>query len=54
MIDYARPTMMAENHLKALHHAMLNNKPEQAVEEALKAIVEIRLAIASIKCANQQ
>lgn len=54
MIDYARPIILAENHLKALHHAMLNNKPEQAIDEALKAIVEIRLAIASIKCVNQQ
>jgi hypothetical protein len=46
--------MMAEIQLKELHKAMLDRRHEDALEAGLQAIVEIRLALAAIKCANQQ
>lgn len=54
MLDYAHPTLMAEIHLKELHQAMLKNKPDEALQAGLQAIVEIRLALAAIKCVNQR
>ena len=49
MIDYARPTIMAEKSLKDLHNAMLENKHESAIDHGLQAIAEIRLAILAIQ-----
>jgi hypothetical protein len=49
MIDYARPTMMAEKALKDLHNAMLDKRYEEAIEQALQAIAETRQAIAAIR-----
>lgn len=54
MIDYAYPTMMAEKSLKDLHNAMLENRHDDALMAALNAIVETRLAIASIKDAKER
>lgn len=49
MIDYAHPTMMAENALKELHKAMLDRRYEDAIEAGLQAIAETRLAIHAIR-----
>ncbi len=49
MIDYARPTMMAEKALKDLHNAMLDKRYEEAIEQAFQAIAETRQAIAAIR-----
>lgn len=48
MIDYARPTMMAEKALKDLHDAMLMKQYDQALEFALIAIAETRMAYNAI------
>lgn len=48
MIDYAMPTMMAEKALKDLHNAMLDGKYDAALEHALQAIVEAKLAYNAI------
>lgn len=49
MIDYAHPTMMAENALKDLHKAMLDRRYEEAIEKGFLAIAESRLAIHAIR-----
>lgn len=49
MIDYAYPCMMAENALKEAHIHMLNNEHDEAIEESLKALAEVKLMINSIK-----
>jgi len=49
LIDYAHPCMMAENALKEAHIHMLNREYDEAIEQALKAIVETRLMINAIK-----
>lgn len=49
MTDYSYPTMMAERSLKELHNAMLENRYDDAMMACLNAIVEVRLALASIK-----
>jgi len=48
MIDYAMPAMMAEKALKDLHDAMLENRYDAALEYALQAIVESKLAYHAI------
>ena len=48
MIDYAMPTMLAEKALKDLHNAMLENQYGLALEHALQAIVESKLAYHAI------
>lgn len=49
VVDYAYPCMMAETALRAVHHAALHNKYDEAIESATKAITELRVAIASLK-----
>lgn len=49
LIDYASPCMAAEKALKDLHRAMLERNFEQAIEHGMKALVEVRLTINSIK-----
>lgn len=49
MIDYAHPTMMAENALKDLHNAMLEKRYDDAIEHGYRAMVETRLALVAIK-----
>lgn len=49
MIDYAYPCMMAEKALKEAHSHMLNRNYDEAIEAGLKAIVETKLMINSIK-----
>lgn len=54
MNDYAYPTMMAENALKKLHEAMLSGKFEEAKFEAIRCIVECRMAYQSIVLMEQE
>lgn len=49
VIDYAYPCMMAEKALKELHQAMLNNDYDAALEHALTAMVETKLAYNAIR-----
>jgi hypothetical protein len=49
IVDYAYPAMMAEKALKEMHWAMLDNDYDKALEFALAAITEARLAYNAIK-----
>lgn len=49
IVDYAYPCMMAEKALRNLHDAMLDNNYDKALEHALVAVAETRLAYQSIK-----
>lgn len=53
MIDYAMPTMQAERALKDLHNAMLERRYADALEHALIAIAETKLAYNAIKLAME-
>jgi len=48
VVDYAYPCMMAEKALKELHNAMLNNDYDAALEHALTAMAETKLAYNAI------
>lgn len=48
MIDYAKPTMLAENALSNLHNAMLEKRYDDALEFALQALAETKLAYHAI------
>lgn len=54
MIDYAHPTMMAENALKNLHKAMLDRRYDKAIEHGLTTITETVRAIEAIRHAAEQ
>jgi hypothetical protein len=49
IIDYAMPAMMAEKALKELHQAALNGQFEKAIEFALEAAVQCRMANAALR-----
>jgi hypothetical protein len=49
IVDYAMPCMMAEKALKQAHDAVLENDLDAAIEHTLKAIVEARLMLGSLK-----
>lgn len=49
IIDYAMPAMMAEKALKELHQAALNGQFEKAIEFALEAAVQCRMASAALR-----
>jgi hypothetical protein len=44
IVDYAHPAMMAEKALKEMHWAMCDNDHEKALEFALRAMAEVKLA----------
>jgi hypothetical protein len=48
VIDYSYPCMMAERALRDLHAAMLHNDHEEAMEHALTAMTEVKMAYNSI------
>lgn len=48
MIDYAYPAMMAENALKELHEAMLNQDYDKAMKAGMNAMVEVRMTMNAI------
>jgi hypothetical protein len=49
VVDYAYPCMMAEKALKELHQAMLRNEYDTALELALTAMAETKLAYNAIR-----
>lgn len=53
-VDYAYPCMMAENALKELHNAMLENDLEAATEAGLRAMAEVKLTLNAIKHAKEK
>jgi hypothetical protein len=54
IVDYAYPAMMAEMALRDMHNAMLENKFDEALEHAMKAIVETRITHHSITHMKEQ
>ena len=48
IVDYAEPTMKAEKALKEMHWAMCENDFDKALEFALAAITETKLAYNAI------
>lgn len=49
IIDYARPMMMAQKHIRLAHDALLSGDNDVAMGELLQVIVEARMAINAIK-----
>lgn len=49
IIDYARPMMMAQKHIRLAHDALLSGGNDVAMGELLQVIVEARMAINAIK-----
>ncbi len=49
IVDYAHPAMMAEKALKEMHWAMCDNDFEKALEFAVAAMAETKLAYNAIK-----
>ena len=54
MIDYARPTMLAERALKNLHDAMLDRRYDKAIREAKEALEHIADALVAIEHARKK
>ena len=54
LIDYARPCMMAERAMRDLHEAMLMKDYDIALEHAMAALIETRLAMAAIRHEKEQ
>jgi hypothetical protein len=54
LIDYARPCMMAERAMRDLHEAMLMKQYDVALEHAMTALVEMRLAMAAVRHEKEQ
>ena len=53
IIDYAKPTILAERALKDMHNAMLERRYEDAKDYALEAGYRVRDAIHAI-CVEQE
>ena len=49
VVDYAYPCMMAEKALRNLHNAMLRKDYDDALEQALIAMAEAKLAYNAIR-----
>lgn len=54
IVDYAHPAMMAEKALKEMHWAMLDNDFDKALEFALAAITDTKLAYNAIKIQKER
>jgi len=54
IVDYAHPAMMAEKALKEMHWAMLDNDFDKAMEFALSAMAETKLAYHAIKIQKER
>jgi hypothetical protein len=54
MIDYARPTMLAERALKNLHDAMLDRRYDKAIREAKEALQHVADALVAIENARKK
>lgn len=49
LVDYSYPLMMAEKALKDVYNLMLHGKPEEALEEAKRAMDATSEAIVAIR-----
>ena len=49
IIDYAYPTMLAEQALKDLHRAMLKRDYDTAMEQALEAATQCRIISVTLR-----
>ena len=49
VVDYAYPCMKAENGLKNLHQAAIENRLEDAIECGLLAMADLKLTINALK-----
>ena len=49
IIDYAYPCMMAERALHEVHKSMLRGDHDTALEQAMVALVEVRIMANSIR-----
>ena len=54
IIDYSLPTMKAERALKDLHKAALLKNYDVAIEKAMEAVVESRMAMQNLKLMREQ
>lgn len=54
LIDYARPCMLAENALKAVHAAMLRNDYSDAEEKAADCIGHVEAVLFAITHMKEQ
>lgn len=54
IIDYAMPTMLAEKALRDLHNAALNKEFDKAIEFALEAAVQCRMASAALWAMDEE
>lgn len=54
LIDYARPMMMAEQHQRLAHDALLSRDFTTGKEELLKAIAELRIACMAVTHMEEQ
>lgn len=48
IIDYARPTMLAERALKDMHNAMLEKRYEDAMDEVVNAMGHLSAVVRAI------
>lgn len=53
IIDYAKPTILAEKALKDMHNAVLERRYDEAKELALEAVAQVRIAYHAI-CVEQE
>lgn len=54
LIDYARPCMMAERALKALHDAALHKDYDAAVQHGIDTLVEVKMTIQNLRLMKEQ
>jgi hypothetical protein len=54
IIDYAYPCMMAEKALRDAHNSILKRDYDAALESAMKAVVECRMVVQSIRDMREQ
>lgn len=54
IVDYAYPCMMAEKALKDLHEAMLRRQYDEAIEHAMKALVEVKMTLNAVRHEKEQ
>lgn len=54
IVDYAHPTMKAEKALKEMHWAICDNDLEKALEFALTAMVEVKMAYNAVKIMKER
>ena len=49
IVDYAYPCMMAEKALRDAHNAVLERDLDEAIEQTIEALVQVRMMLVSLK-----